>query len=551
MPWRVLLAVVAGFALLAAACADDDDGGEGDAEGLDGQTVQHAEHDLDQDVPAVPPEVDAASDEWPMGGRDYANTRATTDSPIDSSTIDQLEVAWELPIDGAGDWGALASTPVILDGVAYVQDLLSNVYAVEVDSGEVRWETRFARTSIGPNGVAVGYGKVYLQDGTDSLIALDMEDGEELWSLRIRPHTGTHQPVVYDGYVYTGTGAGVPGEGPEDAGGRDSYVGGASGRVFAVHQETGELSWEFQVVEEGFWGDPENNGGGGLWYPPTIDVDRGVSYWGTGNPAPFPGTAENPNAVTRPGDNLYTNSIVALDLVDGGLDWYFQAKPRDLFDLDYQNSPVLATVEDPDAGERDLVFGSGKVGEVHAVDADSGELVWELQVGEHQNADLQQLPLDEEVVVMPGVWGGVETPIAYHDGTLYVLTINLPSPWTATGFDAEVPGDAVAAAEGRTNLEDAESVMYAIDAATGEVDWERAFDEPSFGGATVVNDLVLTAMLDGRMVALDRGDGSTVWEHQAPGGVIAWPAIAGDTIVWPVGLGREPRVMAFQLGGDG
>ena len=99
-----------------------------------------------------------------------------------------------------------------------------------------------------------------------------------------------------------------------------------------------------------------------------------------------------------------------------------------------------------------------------------------------------------------------------------------------------------------TPLEDGWAEVYAIDAATGEVVWNTEFDRMAFGGMTVVNDLVFTATLDGTIVALSREDGEVVWE--APGGVIAWPAVAGDTIVWPIGRGSEPQVIALRLAGE-
>ena len=503
-----------------------------------------------EQVPSFPPEVEAGAAEWPMGNRDYANTRATTDTTIDSDTLDDLGVAWTLPTTGVSDWGASASTPVISEGVVYFQDLMSNTFAIDLGSGDPIWEREYGRAAIGPNGPSIGYGKVFIQDGIDNLIALDIDSGDELWSTQLEPHTGTHQPSVFDGNVYTGTGAGTPAEGADDAAGRESYVGGVSGKVYAVEQGSGEIVWEFQVVEEGFWGDPERNGGGGIWYPPGIDTDTGATFWATGNPSPFPGTIDNPNAMSRPGPNLYTNSLLALDGESGRMDWYNQVKPRDMFDLDYQISPILATAE-IDGEQRDIVMSSGKLGHVHAFDRETGEIIWQLEVGEHVNDDLQVLPHGEEVFVMPGVWGGVETPMAMADGQLYVLVLNLGSRYTATGHDAEEPGDAVAAAEGHTNLEEADSVFYAIDVATGEVAWERDFDGPAFGGATVVNDVVLTATLGGEIHALSRDDGETVWSMQAPGGIIAWPAIADDTIVWPVGLGSEPVLMALRLGAEG
>lgn len=149
------------------------------------------------------------------------------------------------------------------------------------------------------------------------------------------------------------------------------------------------------------------------------------------------------------------------------------------------------------------------------------------------------------------VWGGIETPIAYADGTIYALTTNLPSPYNATAYDADTPEQALNRSEGGTVYDNGTAEMDAIDAATGEILWRYEFDRIAFGGATVVNDLVVTATLDGMIYALSREDGSVVWQRQAPGGTNAWPAVSGDTIVWPFGIGDNPSVIALSLKGGG
>ncbi len=507
----------------------------------------------DDEAPAgqfsIPPEIEQAAAEWPMANRDYANTRAVFDSAIDSSTIDQLEVAWTVEIEGVGPWGAAASNPIILNGVVYLQDLASNVYAIDFETGDVLWMHEYDNPVVGPNGPGAGYGMVFAVSGVDTIAALDMETGAEVWSKATsteRP-TGALQPYVFDNIVYAATQAGIGGEGEMQYQG---YAGGLSGYVLALEPETGETLWEFQVVEEGFWGNPEINSGGGLWYPPGIDTETGVTYWGTGNPAPFPGTVEYPSGTSRPGPNLYTNSMLAFDHSSGELLWYNQVRPHDLFDLDFQISPVLATVGEGEE-QRDIAIGSGKLGVVYALDRSNGDIVWERPVGLHQNDDLQEIPPNEVIVVYPGQLGGVETPIAYADNTVYVLVGNAGTPFTSTGWGSEIGPETVPRQEGRMSLRDGTSEVVAIDASTGEIQWLTEFDTIGFGGATVINDLVLTALYDGTIVALSREDGSVVWEYNAPGGINAWPAVTGDTIIFPIGIGSNPVLLALRLGGEG
>jgi glucose dehydrogenase len=397
----------------------------------------------------------------------------------------------------------------------------------------------------------LGWGKVFVQGGERALRALDMDTGEQLWSVQLGGAAGAHQPYVYGGYVLTGIQAGTIETGlPGEVVSARGYQGGASGIVYGVDQATGEIIWGFQTVEEGFWGNPEVNSGGGIWYPPAIDVETGLTFWGTGNPAPFPGTVDWPNATSRPGPNLYTNAIIALAYDSGEFIWYNQVKPFDLFDLDFQLSPILTTIQH-EGQERPVAISSGKLGRVLAFDRQTGETIWDTWVGIHQNDELQEIPPGEEIIVYPGVLGGVETPMALADGVVYATVNNLPTPYTATAFEAKDGTEAVANVEARTIFEDGASEVVAIDANTGEILWVTELDNPNFGGATVVNDLVFTSTYDGILYALAREDGEIVWSLAVPGGINAWPSVAGDTLLVPVGIGSPPMLVAFRLGAPG
>jgi outer membrane protein assembly factor BamB len=505
----------------------------------------------DTGVPVIPPEVEAFAEEWPMANKDYHNTRAAFDTGIDSSNINELELAWVYEIPGLGAYGAAASTPLIADGIVYLHDMASNIFALSLETGEVVWEHREEQSVIGPNGAAIGYGKLFAQGGENSVYALDLETGEKVWEYGLEGPTGSHTPYVYGGYVLTAAVAGaVDFGGPGNVQARRGYAAGHSGIVYALDQATGEMVWRFQVIEEDFWGYPEINGGGGVWYSPAIDTETGLTFWATGNPSPFPGIVGFPNAASRPGPNLYTNSVVALHLATGEMEWYNQVKPRDLFDLDFQVSPILATAS-IDGQERDIVIGSGKVGRVVAFDRVTGETIWDTYVGEHQNDELEEVPEGEEVVVLPGVWGGVETPMALADGVVFANVLNLATPYTADGFGAADGTEAVTNATGRTQLTEATSELVAIDINTGEILWMVEYNEPAFGAATVINDLVITSTFNGTIYAHLREDGSEVWRYQAHGGINGWPAVAGDTLIIPVAAGRQPLLYAFRIGADG
>ncbi len=241
---------------------------------------------------------------------DLANTRQVR-GPIDSSTVDELKVAWTLPIAGESSFGSYASSPIISKGVVYSQDLASNVQAIEEESGEVLWTKKYELPDHGPNGVTVQGGLVYGAT-PNAAFALDQETGKQIWStslLRNEKEGIDMAPGYHDGIVYVSTV-------PVNVG--EFYGAGGVGILWALDGKTGKKLWHFDTVPKGLWGKPQVNSGGGLWYPPSFD-EKGFMYFGVGNPAPFPGTEEEPWGSSRPGANLYSDSIVKLDAKTGKL----------------------------------------------------------------------------------------------------------------------------------------------------------------------------------------------------------------------------------------
>jgi glucose dehydrogenase len=232
---------------------------------------------------------------------------------------------------------------------------------------------------------------------------------------------------------------------------------------------------------------------------------------------------------------LYTSSLVALEQKTGKLLWYNQVLPHDLFDYDLQASPILASL-DIDGKMKDIVIGAGKMGKVFGFDKKSGEKIWEASVGTHLNDTLKVLP-NGVTKVSPGPLGGVETLMAYSDGVVYVPVVDMEVQYTPSEFVAK-----------SLDMGKAKGEIAAIDAANGKMIWNYAFSSMNVGAATVVNNLVFTATFDGKIYAFDKVTGNKVWEYQAMGGINGWPAVKGDTIIFPVGMGKEPSLVALRLG---
>lgn len=461
-------------------------------------------------------------------GIDLANTRAAK-TPIDSSNVSQLTESWSIPITGTGVYGSYASTPVIVNGVIYSQDLESNVQAIDLESGDVLWTKKYESASHGPNGLAVEDGHVYGATAAEAF-ALDQETGKEVWLVDLEGAIDM-APGVDDGRVYVST---VP-ETPAA-----EYEAGAVGTLWVMDGKTGKKLWHWDTVPKHLWGKPDVNSGGGLWYPPSFD-EKGFVYAGTGNPAPLPGEGKEPWGSSRPGPNLYADSMVKLDPKTGKLIWYYQETPHNIYDWDFQDSPILTK-----AKGRDVAIGAGKSGFVVAVDVKTGKPVWRQPVGVHNGHDkdniyamrkeYDKIKLGE---VFPGQLGGVIAPMAADDKYVYVPVVN-HSMTVNSGTEI-------------TEESAAEGEVVALDLDTGKVAWEVQTPSPAYGALIVANDLVFATSSEGIIHAIDVNSGGEVWQGALPAGTNAGVMISGDTLVAGAGLplaeGQKPKLVAFELGG--
>lgn len=254
--------------------------------------------------------------------------------PIDSSSVSSLKVAWTRPIDGSGTYGSYAGSPIVTRGVVYSQDLGSNVEALDQKTGKLLWRTAYDAPSAGPNGINVADGRVYGATSS-AAFALDQKTGKELWSVKLAKSAAEGidmAPGYRKGLVYVST---VP-VSPESG----NYSATDVGTLWALDAKTGKRRWSFATIgpKPGTNGKQPNSAGGGLWYAPSFDESGGM-YFGVGNPSPYPGTDEDLWGTSRPGRNLYSNSLVKLDAKTGKLKWFYQQTPHDLYDWDLQGPP--------------------------------------------------------------------------------------------------------------------------------------------------------------------------------------------------------------------
>jgi alcohol dehydrogenase (cytochrome c) len=454
---------------------------------------------------------------WAQPNGDRSGTRSAHGASIDSGNVARLHVAWRFRIPVTPrESGVVTATPLAVGRVVYLQDMLSNVYAIDASSGALVWKHRLDAGTPGPNGLSFDRGLVYGSTDT-TVFALDASTGRARWSHRIlgrRESFVDIAPLAAHGLVYTAT----TGYGP-----------GTRGALYALDERTGATRWRFDTIH-GPWLHPDEAGGGGAWQTPTLA--GGTLYVGTANPLPWGGSRGRPNGGAYPGAALWTDSLLALDAKTGALRWFDQVTPHDLRDHDFQNPPIVT-------GR--LVVGSGKAGRVIAWDATTHRRAWETAVGLHRN-DSGPLP-PMSVSVCPGLLGGVETPAAVSAGRVFVPVVDLCYRENATG--------GAAASFQRLDPARGAGRLVALDLATGRRLWAEPLPSPDFGCATVVHDVVFTSTYAGFVYALASRDGRRLWSARLPAGINACPSVAGTRLYVAAGVpthrGGALELVAFDV----
>ncbi|MGA8363847.1 MAG: PQQ-binding-like beta-propeller repeat protein [Solirubrobacteraceae bacterium] len=461
-----------------------------------------------------------------------SNTRYAQ-STINSGNVSQLQPAWTLPLTAKSQYGSYSASPIIAGGAMFSQDLASNVQAINLKTGKVIWTKSFESPDQGPNGLVVAGGRVYGTTAT-AAFALDEKTGQQLWSVTLtrNEHEGIDMaPGYHNGIVYVST---VPGNNEK------FYGAGGVGILWALEANTGKKLWHFATAPESLWGQESVNAGGGLWYTPAFD-NEGNMYVGTANPAPFPGTESSPWGSSRPGPNLYTDSIVKLNAQTGKVVWHYQQTPHDLYDWDLQDPPILAEVKG-----RKEVLASGKSGWVIALDTHSGKVLWKRSVGIHNGHDndgvyamkheYSKLSLPE--TVYPGLLGGVIAPMSTNGTSVFVPIVNHPVTFNNQTEPQE---------NGPSTGE-----VVALDLATGAVRWTRKFPTAVFGATTAVNDVVFATTFEGALYAFDANTGNVLWETKLPAATNTGVVASGDMLIAPAGLaagnGQTPQIVAYRNG---
>ena len=494
-------------------------------------------------------QAEAEPESWLTYNGSYMSQRYSRLTQIDQENVGDLELRWLLQNQVFGAW---QSTPIVADGVMYLTERPNSIMAVDPITGRVFWkyvhtpaENSLVCCGANNRGVAVLDDRVFMGTLDARLVAVDRINGELLWDVEVGDvnlaYSVTMAPLAVKDKIIVGVGGGEFG---------------IRGYVAAFYAETGELAWKTYTIpgpgEPGHetWEDDDwQYGGAPVWITGSFDPEENLTYWGVGNPGP------DWNAAQRPGDNLYSDSVIALDADTGELRWYFQFTPNDGYDYDAVQVPVLADME-WQGEQRKLMLWANRNGYFYVLDRTDGEFLlgnpfvrvnW--SSGLDENGRPIPTPQPEGMPTWPGNQGGTNwyppswsprTELFYFSAWENYATIYEPEEseyipgraFLGGGFDVLTPAPgAPGVGIGRTNPinnwtdEVGHASLKALDPHTGGEVWEfEQFDVSDSGMLTTATDLLFTGGREGYIHALDAASGELLWNRNL-GGQIVMPPI--------------------------
>jgi len=484
----------------------------------------------------------ADKNHWLHPNGNYAQTRYYPADQINTGNVAKLKPAF---VFQTAVMESMETAPLVVNGVMFLTTSYNHVYAIDAVTGEEFWHYKHKMGPIttyccGPNnrGVAA-YGDMLFMGTLDAkLVALDAKTGKLVWETEIadpeKGYSETMAPTVVDGKVLIGTNGG-------------EY--GIRGFVKAFDAKTGNLLWTFNTIpekgHEGVWathdatnrnmlrnigrekellakngGDFYQTLGGGVWMTPAVDQATSTVYFVVGNPSP------DLYGDIRPGDNLYTDSIVAVDLNTGAYKAHFQYIAHDVWDLDAVSPPIITEAKGKDGKMQKVVIHGGKTGHVYVHDAATLELIRFSEAMVPQE-NMWVLPTADGARMLPGANGGVEwNPLAVNPKLRMAYAANLHQPMTYHVEESAYPG-------GKLWLGGAFKVipsekqwgrLAAVNLDTGKLAWKADTEQPLMGGVlATAGNVVFTGEGNGMFNAYDARNGKKLWSFNCGAGVNAPP----------------------------
>jgi alcohol dehydrogenase (cytochrome c) len=473
----------------------------------------------------------------------YAQTRYYPGGQINSSNVSKLKPAF---VFQTALVESMETAPLIVDGVMFLTTSYNHVYAIDAKTGQEYWHYKHNMGPItvyccGPNnrGVAAANGLLYMGTLDAKLVALDAKTGKVVWETEIadpeKGYSETMAPTVVDGKVLIGTNGG-------------EY--GIRGFLKAFDAKAGNLLWTFYTIpekgHEGVWATHDATGrnmkrdiaaekktlqdgggdfyqtlGGGVWMTPAVDLETRTVFFVAGNPSP------DLYGAIRPGDNLYTNSMIAVSLDNGEYKWHSQYIAHDVWDLDAVSPVILTEAKDKAGKVRKVAIHGGKTGHVYVHDRATGELIRFSQAMIPQE-NMWVLPTANGARMLPGANGGVEwNPMAVNPKLHMAYAANLHQPMTYHVEEAAYPGGDKLWLGGAFKTIAAEKQwgrLAAVNLDTGKLAWKADTAQPLMGGVlATAGNLVFTGEGNGSFNAYDAKSGKKLWSFNCGAGVNSPP----------------------------
>jgi alcohol dehydrogenase (cytochrome c) len=494
--------------------------------------------------------LNAASEpqNWLTYSGGYASNRYSRLTQITPENVGNLELKWMYQGAVMGNW---QSTPIVVDGMMYVTQRPNDVIALDAKTGRVFWIYQWPtdpnqKACCGANnrGVAILGDRLFMGTLDAHLIAIDAQTGKPIWNVKIADikaaYSITMSPLVVKDKVLVGVGGG-------------EY--GIRGFIAAFDAKTGKELWRFYTIpgpgepgHETWTGEAWKTGGGSIWLTPSFDRDLNLTYWGVGNAGP------DWNPAQRPGDNLYTDSVVALDADTGQLKWHFQFTPSDGYDYDSVQIPVLIDA-DWQGAPRKLMLWANRNGYFYGLDRATGKFLlgkpfvkvnW--ASGLDANGRPMQTPQPEGQPTWPGNQGGTNwyspsfsprTRLFYLSAWLDYASIfrHVPVEYVegrnfgggGGGPFVPTPGAPATPVLRRGPINNwteaaAHGAVLAIDPFTGERKWQFDMTDVTDSGIlTTASDLLFTGGREGYFQAIDARSGKLLWKANLGSQIVSGP----------------------------
>lgn len=466
------------------------------------------------------------TDTWPTFNGDYSGRRYSTLAQINKDNVRSLTLAWAFQ---SHVQTPISSTPIEVNGILYFT-LPNDIWAVDARTGRQIWHVNrpapVGLPGAGHRGVAMYKDRLYYAAPDAKLLCLDARTGKQIWDVQMGDPAlkafGSMAPLVVKDHIIVGL---------------SGDIADLPGFVEAFDPMTGALQWRWDVMpkpDDPAWNtwphdtDVITRGGGMTWLTGTYDPELNLTYWGTGNPHPV----EAGDA--RPGANLYTCTIVALNADTGKLVWYYQISPHDTHDWDAIQTPVLFDA-DFQGKPRKLVALASRNGVFALLDRRNGKsliTVPYIDINWMNGLDDRGQPIPKKetepqpdgALARPGAAGGTNWAAPSYDPDTGLLYANARE--SIGIYYVTMPGKHVEGWGGRDFILWSKSVLKAIDCRTGKVRWTRDMSGARFGWPSILTTagrLLFTVDDSGKLLALDPADGKELWHAYSGGGSTSAP----------------------------